>query len=157
MTITKEEVQKLLDEASRIPTDNRALIKLRNAAGFIARFALAESARADQAEAANAALEARVAGLCDFIEDFAKAKIDALRYSPPHGSSPEDEPDPVVDAETVWAWQSDARDALATALVVSEAGGATSAVTTPQPGEVPASSAPAPALASGKPGEAGNG
>lgn len=37
----------------------------------------------------------------------------ALRYSPPYGASPEDEPDPVVDAEAVWALQADARDALA--------------------------------------------
>jgi len=64
--------------------------------------------------AANAALEAKVAGLRDFVDDFAKAKIDALRYSPPYGSSPEDDPDPVVDAETVWAWQADAKAALAT-------------------------------------------
>ena len=49
-----------------------------------------------------------------FIGDFAAAKIDALRYSPPHGASPEDEPDPVVDAETVWAWQADAKAALTT-------------------------------------------
>ena len=73
----------------------------------------AESER-DRLAAANAALEAKVAGLSDFIDDFAKAKIDALRYSPPYGSSPEDEPDPVVDAKTVWAWQADAKAALAT-------------------------------------------
>ncbi len=54
-----------------------------------------------------------VARLSDFLSDFASAKIDALRYSPPYGSSPEDEPDPVVDAETVWAWQADAKTALA--------------------------------------------
>ena len=68
----------------------------------------------DRLAAANAVLEAKVAELSDFVDDFAKAKIDALRYSPPHGSSPEDEPDPVVDAETVWAWQADAKAALAT-------------------------------------------
>ena len=68
----------------------------------------------DRLAAANAVLEAKVAGLRDFVDDFAKAKIDALRYSPPYGSSPEDEPDPVVDAKTVWAWQADAKAALAT-------------------------------------------
>jgi len=73
----------------------------------------AESER-DRLAAANAVLEAKVAGLRDFVDDFAKAKIDALRYSPPCGSSPEDDPDPVVDAETVWAWQADAKAALAT-------------------------------------------
>ena len=75
-----------------------------------------ESLRAerDRLAAANAVLEAKVAGLRDFVDDFAKAKIDALRSSPPYGSSPEDDPDPVVDAETVWAWQADAKAALAT-------------------------------------------
>jgi hypothetical protein len=57
--------------------------------------------------------EGRTDALRDFVADFAAAKIDALRYSPPYGASPEDEPDPVVDAETVWAWQADAKDALA--------------------------------------------
>ena len=71
-------------------------------------------AERDRLAAANAVLEAKVAGLRDFVDDFAKAKIDALRYSPPYGSSPEDEPDPVVDAKTVWAWQADAKAALAT-------------------------------------------
>lgn len=71
-------------------------------------------AERDRLAAANAVLDAKVAGLRDFIDDFAKAKIDALRYSPPCGSSPEDEPDPVVDAKTVWAWQADAKAALAT-------------------------------------------
>lgn len=64
------------------------------------------------AETALAAMTARVAELEAFIDDFATAKIDALRYSPPYGSSPDDEPDPVVDAETVWAWQADAKAAL---------------------------------------------
>lgn len=50
--------------------------------------------------------------LRDFVAEFAAAKIEALRYSPPPGASPEDEPDPVTDAETVWAWQKDARAAL---------------------------------------------
>jgi len=54
----------------------------------------------------------REATLRAFVEDFASAKIDALRYQPAYGESPEDEPDPVVDAETVWAWQADARAAL---------------------------------------------
>ena len=55
----------------------------------------------------------RVKALEDFVADFASAKIDALRYQPAYGESPEDEPDPVVDAETVWAWQADAKTALA--------------------------------------------
>jgi len=76
--------------------------------------AVAAEADRDRLAAANAVLEAKVAGLRDFIDEFAKAKIDALRYSPPCGSSPEDEPDPVVDAKTVWAWQADAKAALAT-------------------------------------------
>jgi hypothetical protein len=46
--------------------------------------------------------------LRDFVSDFAAAKIDALRY-PGVIRSPEDEPDPVVDATEVWAWQEDAR------------------------------------------------
>ena len=50
--------------------------------------------------------------LADFITEFAAAKIDALRYQPAYGESPEDAPDPVVEAETVWAWQEDARAAL---------------------------------------------
>ena len=58
-----------------------------------------------------AAANARVEGLRDFVDDFAKAKIDAL-YSP-RPLSPEDEVDPVVDAAEVWAWQADARAALA--------------------------------------------
>ena len=55
----------------------------------------------------------RVKALEDFVADFASAKIDALRYQPAYGESPEDEPDPVVDAETVWAWQADAKTSLA--------------------------------------------
>ena len=55
----------------------------------------------------------RIKALEDFVADFASAKIDALRYQPAYGESPEDEPDPVVDAETVWAWQADAKTALA--------------------------------------------
>jgi len=66
---------------------------------------LVEYVRAD----IHAAALDRIAELEGFIEEFASAKIDALRYSMPYGSSPEDEPDPVVDAETVWAWQADAR------------------------------------------------
>jgi len=57
------------------------------------------------------AANAREAGLRNFVEDFAAAKIDALRF--PRPLSPEDELDPVVEAEEVWAWQADARAALA--------------------------------------------
>lgn len=111
------------------PTGVEALAALRRREREGAMQALSSMGQAQEAyeaqlkaEADNAALRARLAemegkvgALRDFVEDFAKAKIDALRYSPPHGSSPEDEPDPVVDAETVWAWQSDAKDALAAA------------------------------------------
>lgn len=61
--------------------------------------------------AANAALTARNEALRAFIEDFASAKIEALRIDMT-GLSPEDEPDPVVEATEVWAWQEDARAAL---------------------------------------------
>lgn len=74
---------------------------------------VAAEARAEAAEAANAAMTAREGVLRAFIDDFATAKIDALRYQPSYGESPEDEPDPVVDATEVWAWQSDAKDILA--------------------------------------------
>ncbi len=71
------------------------------------------AAEADYRARIAAALNLDAAlALVDFLSDFAAAKIDALRYSPPHGASPEDEPDPVVDAETVWAWQTDAKAAL---------------------------------------------
>jgi hypothetical protein len=49
--------------------------------------------------------------LRDFVSDFAAAKIEGLRYSGVI-RSPEDEPDPVVDASEVWAWQEDALAAL---------------------------------------------
>ena len=57
----------------------------------------------------------RVKALEDFVADFASAKIDALRYQPAYGESPEDAPDPVAEAETVWAWQADAKAALSAA------------------------------------------
>lgn len=72
------------------------------------------AAEADYRALIAAALHVeKIAGLVDLASDFSAAKIDALRYSPPYGASPEDEPDPVVDAETVWAWQADVKDALA--------------------------------------------
>ena len=64
----------------------------------------------------------RVKALEDFVADFASAKIDALRYQPAYGESPEDEPDPVVEAETVWAWQADAKAALSAAQPAGMAG-----------------------------------
>ena len=67
-----------------------------------------------EAEAERDRLRDRERVLADFIAEFAAAKIDALRYQPAYGESPEDEPDPVVDAKTVWAWQADAKAALAT-------------------------------------------
>mgnify|MGYP003477481667 CR=1 FL=1 len=70
-----------------------------------------EYKRADTLAAELAAANAREAGLRNFVEDFAAAKIDALRF--PRPLSPEDELDPVVEAEEVWAWQADARAALA--------------------------------------------
>lgn len=82
---------------------------------------LAEAQKREATETARAdAAEALVKGLRDFVVDFADAKIDALRYSPPHGASPEDEPDPVVDAETVWAWQADAKDAIKAAALAQQ-------------------------------------
>lgn len=68
----------------------------------------------DAGTAELARLRDRERVLADFIAEFAAAKIDALRYQPAYGESPEDEPDPVVDAKTVWAWQADAKAALAT-------------------------------------------
>lgn len=66
--------------------------------------------RLDAAETALAAEKAKVARMRDFLADFAEAKIEALPM--PHVRHPADEPDPVVDAETVWAWQEDALAAL---------------------------------------------
>lgn len=57
--------------------------------------------------------QAMIDPLREFVEDFASAKINALRFPPP--DSPEDELDPVVEAYEVWAWQEDARAALAAA------------------------------------------
>ena len=45
------------------------------------------------------------------LADFAEAKFDALRTH--RAAHPADEPDPVTDAETVWAYQDDARATLA--------------------------------------------
>ena len=70
--------------------------------------------RAKAAEAERDRLRDRERVLADFIAEFAAAKIDTLRYQPAYGESPEDAPDPVVEAETVWAWQADAKAALAT-------------------------------------------
>ena len=81
---------------------------------------LDERARADTLAAELAAANAREAGLRNFVEDFAAAKIDALRF--PRPLSPEDELDPVVEAEEVWAWQADARAALAQAPAPTEEG-----------------------------------
>ena len=82
----------------------------------------AEKAEADRDRLAAelAAANAREAGLRNFVEDFAAAKIDALRF--PRPLSPEDELDPVVEAEEVWAWQADARAALAQAPAPTEEG-----------------------------------
>jgi hypothetical protein len=57
-----------------------------------------------------AVADERVVALEAFIAEFAAAKIEALRM--PSVRSPEDEPDPAVDAEEVWAWQADARALL---------------------------------------------
>ena len=100
----------LLEEQSNLLADLTIYIE---AANEYMRGEEREKARADAAEAL-------VKGLRDFVVDFADAKIDALRYSPPHGASPEDEPDPVVDAETVWAWQADAKDAIKAAALAQQ-------------------------------------
>lgn len=114
-------------------------------------------AERDTLAAANAALEARVARLetlpPDYGHDGLRWKIGTAMRRSIDAAHPETD----RDAALYHAFRAGVRAALASASAVSEAGGATSAATTPQPGEVPASSAPAPALASGKPGEAGNG
>ncbi len=90
-----------LNDARDIATSN-----LIAAAPDLARALLAARAERDR-------LRDRERVLADFIAEFAAAKIDTLRYQPAYGESPEDAPDPVVEAETVWAWQEDARAALA--------------------------------------------
>ena len=106
-------LQELREERDRFEAALGRACQVGGTTYLVERAEKAEAER-DRLAAANAVLDAKVAGLRDFIDDFAKAKIDALRYSPPCGSSPEDEPDPVVDAKTVWAWQADAKAALAT-------------------------------------------
>lgn len=73
------------------------------------------AAQADYEARIRAALEPDagvVAELVEFIGDFGAAKIEALRYDRGR-SSPEDDPDPVVEAEQVWNWQEEARAILA--------------------------------------------
>lgn len=71
------------------------------------------AANADHAARVIAALDGdAVRELVEFLGDFGRAKIDALRHDRGR-SSPEDDPDPVVDAEPVWGWQEDARAILA--------------------------------------------
>ena len=95
-----------LNDERDIATSNLAA-----AAPDLARALLDARAERDRLAAELAAANAREAGLRNFVEDFAAAKIDALRF--PRPLSPEDELDPVVEAEEVWAWQADARAALA--------------------------------------------
>ena len=64
-------------------------------------------AMADRIEAQEALLKEAMA----WLADFAEAKFDAVRTH--RTSHPADEPDPVTDAETVWAYQDDARVTLA--------------------------------------------
>jgi len=104
-----------LNDERDIATSNLAA-----AAPDLARALLDARAERDRLAAELAAANAREAGLRNFVEDFAAAKIDALRF--PRPLSPEDEPDPVVDAEEVWAWQADARAALAQAPAPTEEG-----------------------------------
>lgn len=61
---------------------------------------------------ANAHLLGAARDLLDFVADFATADFAALRS---FHIDPQDEEDPVTDAEHVWAWQQDARAALAKA------------------------------------------
>jgi len=71
------------------------------------------AAQADHAGRVLAALDVEaVKGLVAFVDDFANAKIEVLRYDRGR-SSPEDDPDPVVNADQVWGWQEDARETLA--------------------------------------------
>jgi hypothetical protein len=99
--------------AAVIAADLAALDRVRSDYANIVKDLIAKQTEIVAAEAANAAMTAREGALRAFIDDFATAKIDALRYQPSYGESPEDEPDPVVDATEVWAWQSDAKDILA--------------------------------------------
>ena len=99
--------------AAVIAADLAALDRVRSDYANIVKDLIAKQTEIVAAEAANAAMTAREGVLRAFIDDFATAKIDALRYQPSYGESPEDEPDPVVDATEVWAWQSDAKDILA--------------------------------------------
>ena len=55
---------------------------------------------------ANARLIAAAPDLLAFLADFVAEKFPA--EPTPHVRHPEDEPDAVTDAETVWAWQQDA-------------------------------------------------
>lgn len=100
-----------LDESREYALALEAELKAR--AEQTSAFVAMASSMHDDGEADNQRLRDRDRVLADFIADFAAAKIDALRYQPAYGESPEDAPDPVVDAETVWAWQADARAALA--------------------------------------------
>lgn len=67
-------------------------------------------AMADRLEAQEALLKEAVVALADFTE----VKFDAVYTH--RASHPADEPDPVTDAETVWAYQDDARATLAKLL-----------------------------------------
>lgn len=110
MTLTTDELQKLLDAATQPdPTEWTAL-----KAKALARNALDEQSPelARELIAARAKIAA-AEKLAEALRDFATAKIDALRYQPAYGESPEDEPDPVVEADYVWALQADAKGAIA--------------------------------------------
>ena len=123
--MTKDEIEALRADIRRFAFDGTGSSRfagqtLWDRCDDLARFALAADTRATDAEAEAAQLRAdleaaraREAGLRDFLDDFAKAKIEALRFPPP--DSPEDELDPVVEASEVWAWQEDAKAALASA------------------------------------------
>lgn len=89
---------KLHDEVQRI-----ADARLIAAAPDLAQAALTAMAERD-------ALQARVVELEAFVGDFADAPFPTLPRPPV--KSPEDEPDPAVDATEVWAWQADARALL---------------------------------------------
>lgn len=70
-----------------------------------------EAATWQQMAAEITRLQERVDALFDFVADFASAKIDPLPM--PRVRHPADEPDPAVDAETVWVWQREAKDLAA--------------------------------------------
>ena len=82
--------------------------------GFPTLAAAQAAAEADYRARIATALDLdKLEALTAFIAEFADAKIEALPQPRPHRATPEDGPDPVVDAQDVWAFQEEARSVLA--------------------------------------------